>query len=240
MQDYLTNLTARNKIARETMAFHLERPDGFDFTPGQFFWVNLIEPERPDKKDNRRHFSIASPVQNSTEIIFATRLTGSGLKKNLLAMPLGSKIRIQGPLGNFTLPEDKSNPVVMLAGGIGITPFRSMILSERERDFPRKINLFHSNRTPADAPFLDELTNLSTANFNFIPTITRPADTRTSWNHEEGRIDAAMLGRHLDQLDKQYYFLAGPPNFTQGMFKLLKNELTVPEEIIMYEEFTGY
>jgi len=86
----------------------------------------------------------------------ATRVRGSGFKRSLVEAPLGTEVEVHGPYGDFTLPEDPSK-IVMLAGGIGVTPFRAMAQDARERSLDHTLSLIHANRTPEEAPFLDEL-----------------------------------------------------------------------------------
>jgi len=86
----------------------------------------------------------------------ATRVRGSGFKRSLVEAPLGTEVEVHGPYGDFTLPEEPSK-IVMLAGGIGVTPFRAMAQDARERSLDHTLSLIHANRTPEEAPFLDEL-----------------------------------------------------------------------------------
>ncbi len=88
------------------MAFTLERPAGFNFAAGQFITVTLPTPLYTDAKGNSRTFSIASPPQDAEGLTFATRMTGSALKRSLAEMPLGAAVDIFGPAGDFILPAD--------------------------------------------------------------------------------------------------------------------------------------
>jgi ferredoxin-NADP reductase len=84
----------------------------------------------------------------------------------LQAMPLGSAVRIEGPSGGLTLHNNVSRTAVLLAGGIGITPFRSIVARAAKESLFHRIILFYSNRRPEDAPFLDELQALEKVNPN--------------------------------------------------------------------------
>src|SRR5262249_10352458 len=143
----------------------------FQFTPGQFIDVTLIQPPEVDSEGNTRSFSIASaPFEQ--DLIFATRMRDTAFKRTIKTLKVGSEIQISGPMGSFTLHTDASRPAVFIVGGIGITPFRSIILNATRQKLAHKLFLFYSNRRPEDAPFLEELKNVeqSNPNYKFIGT----------------------------------------------------------------------
>ena len=156
MPRFTTRLIDRTQVADGTLAFAFERPAGFEFTAGQYLTITLPDPLYTDEKGNSRTFSIASPPQDAGRLVIATRMTGSALKRSLAEAPLGTPVSIFGPAGDFTLGPDPT-PVVFIAGGIGITPFRSMLLDAAARGLPHRITLIYSNRTPEGAPFHEEL-----------------------------------------------------------------------------------
>ena len=91
--------------------------------------------------------------------MIAMRDRDTAFKRAIHALPIGSPVLFQGPFGNFTLHRDTARPVVFLAGGIGITPFRSMLWQATAMRSPHHIFLFYANRRPEQAAFLDELQN---------------------------------------------------------------------------------
>ena len=120
-----------------------------------------------------RAFSIASSPHEET-LMVATRIRDTAFKRVLSAMPLGSVVKIEGPSGDLTLHNNVKRTAVFLAGGIGITPFRSIVCRAAKEKLPHRIFLFYSNRRPEDAPFLDELQALQEENPNYtlIATMT--------------------------------------------------------------------
>ena len=84
-------------------------------------------------------------------------MSDTAFKRVLKTMPLGTEVRIVGPFGSLILHQNADRPAVFLAGGIGITPFRSMLLQATEQKLPYHLILFYSNRRPEDAAFLEEL-----------------------------------------------------------------------------------
>ena len=121
MTTYQTKLKSREEIAEGTMAFHLEKPAGFQFQAGQYLDITLINPPETDSQGVVRTFSIASaPYEN--ELLVATRMRNSAFKRVLATIPLRTELKLDGPMGSFT-PQELARPAVFLAGGIGITPF---------------------------------------------------------------------------------------------------------------------
>jgi ferredoxin-NADP reductase len=101
--------------------------------------------------------------------------------------------------------------------------------------------VFHANRRPEDTAFADELRALSgsDAKLTFVPTMTAMEGSAQSWDGERGRIDDAMLRRHLDELAGPIYYIAGPPGMVQGLRSMLLAS-GVDEDDVRIEEFTGY
>ena len=124
---YEIPLVRRQEVADRTMAFCFEKPDGFKFTAGQFMRFSLIDPPETDAEGNARTFSIAS-APHEDELMIATRLRNTAFKRVLKAMASGTRVVAKGPYGSLTLHEDASRPAVFLTGGIGITPFRSILM----------------------------------------------------------------------------------------------------------------
>src|SRR5215831_13138347 len=141
MTAHMLKLKQREEVAEGTIAFHMEKPEGFQFKTGQFITVTLIDPPENDAEGNTRSFSIASaPFEE--DLVFATRMRDTAFKRVLRRLELGREIRISGPFGSFTLHTDASRPAVFLVGGIGITPFRSMILQAAKDKLAHKLYLF--------------------------------------------------------------------------------------------------
>jgi ferredoxin-NADP reductase len=222
------------------MAFHLERPYEFDFKPGQSADLTLINPPETDSEGNTRTFSIASAPFES-QLIFATRMRDTAFKRSMKKIPLGTELQIAAPMGSFTLHKNPAKPAVLLAGGIGITPFFSIVRQAAHDRLGHKICLFYSNRRPEDAPFLEELQKLEKTNSNFrlIATMTEMAGSKEPWNGETGWINKEMLVRHLSGLRGPIYYVAGPPAMVTGVRGMLV-ESGIDEDDIRSEDFAGY
>jgi ferredoxin-NADP reductase len=194
------------------MAFHFEKPSRFNFKPGQAADPTLSNPPETDSEGNTSTFSIASPPFE-THLLFTTRMRDTAFKRSLKKLPLGTELKIDPPTGSFTLHKNSVKPAVFLAGGIGITPFLSIVRQADHDRLPHKLHLFYSNRRPEDTPFLDTLQTLekSNPNFQLICTMTELAQSRKEWKGETGLINQDMLSRHLTNLQGSIYYIAGFP-----------------------------
>jgi ferredoxin-NADP reductase len=240
---FMARLSERHEVAENTMAFNFEKPAGWTYKAGQFVDITLLNPPETDAEGNKRGFSISSAPQEPT-IMVTTRLRDTAFKRVLRKMPLDSEVRIEGPFGNLTLQKNSARPAVLLAGGIGITPFRSIIVSATKEKLARRIFLFYSNRRPEDSAFLQELQALETqnANFKLIATMTEVEKSARPWKGELGMIDYKMLDRHLKAVtspEGPIYFIAGPPQMVRDLQTMLTNA-GVDTDDIRTEEFSGY
>jgi len=244
---YVLKLAGRSTVAERTLEFRFDRPPGLTFKAGQFMDLTLIDPPETDAEGNTRAFSI-NGAPGDPGLTFTTRLRDTAFKRVLLGVPLGTEMKAEGPFGNFTLHNDAGRPAILLAGGIGITPFRSMIRRAALEKLPHRIFLFYANRRPEDTPFLDELRGLAreNPNFAFIPTMTRMAHSHLRWQGETGHLDAALIRRHLkshglaaSSPTRPIHYIAGPPRMVAALHAML-NEAGIDDDEIRTEDFAGY
>lgn len=238
--NYIVKLVSRQLVAERTMAFRFEKPAGFTFRAGQFLEMALIDPPETDAEGDGRAFSIASAPHEDT-LMVATRLRDTAFKRVLRALPEGTAVKIDGPFGNLILHNNAKRPAVIVAGGIGITPFRSILLRAAEEKLPHRILFFYSNRRPEDAPFLSEMQALEQRNPNYslIGVMTAPPAAGHTWSGETGHINKEMLLRHLAGVESPIYYIAGPPGLVNGVRTVL-SEAGADEDDIRTEEFGGY
>src|SRR6185312_2727615 len=237
---FLTTLEDRQTIADRTMAFRFRKPTSFRFKPGQFIDISLINPAQTDAEGNTRGFSIASAPYEDF-IMVATRLRDTAFKRVLQKFPLDAEVRIEGPFGNLRLHNDKSRTAVVLTGGIGITPFRSILLNAAKEKLPHRIFLFYTNRRPEDAAFLSELQELEKKNPNYklIACMTEMEKSQQPWSGERGLINHALLEKYLKGASSPIYYITGPPAMTKAMHTML-TAAGVDDDNIRIEEFAGY
>ncbi len=233
-------LTGRETVANDTMAFHMSKPKGFEHNAGQWVRLTLNDPAETDSKGTSRVLSIVS-APHEPQLTVATRLTDSAFKRCLKELPDGTDLCLAGPGGNFTLREDPARSAVFIAGGIGITPFMSMIRHLTHAGVAQKITLFYSNREPAAATFLSELEELEKVNPNFqlVATMTALEEGSAPWHGETDLIDQEMLARHLPDLGAPIYYCVGPTPMVASTKDMLKAAGVASQDVIV-EQFTGY
>jgi ferredoxin-NADP reductase len=235
-----SKLKNRQIVAENTMAFFFEKPPAFAFKAGQSLDLTLIHPSKTDEKGNTRAFSIAS-APGDADLMIATRMRDSAFKTVLAGAPFGLDVKIDGPFGSFTLHKNATKPALFFAGGIGITPFFSIVADATRNRLPHQIYLFYSNRRPEDAPFLDALQLLAAenANFHLVATMTAIAKTSRPWSGETGFIDDKMVRKHVADPSSGISYLAGPPAMVAAMRQML-TAAGVDDDDIRSEEFSGY
>ena len=236
---FALTLERREIVAEGTMAFHFAKPAGFAFAAGQSIDLTLVDPPETDAEGNVRTFTIAC-APSDPDLVIATRLRDTAFKRVLRSMPLGTNVQAEGPDGSFTLHEDAGRPAVFLTGGIGITPFRSIVRDAISRKLPHPLWLFYSNNRPEDAAFLAELEQMAatSATLKFMPTMTDMAKSTHPWHGTTGVIDREMIASRLPLIGPVYY-VAGPPAMVTAMHKMLV-DAGIKEPDIRSEEFAGY
>jgi ferredoxin-NADP reductase len=123
------------EVAEGTMAFQFEKPSGWTFKAGQYLDMTLLDPQESDAEGNVRSFSIASAPHEET-LMVATRMRGTAFKRVLKTTPIETPVRIEGPSRDLILQNDSTRAAVFLAGGIGITPFRSIVYWAAKEKLP--------------------------------------------------------------------------------------------------------
>ncbi|MFC5708111.1 ferredoxin--NADP reductase [Aeromonas eucrenophila] len=241
MAEYRVRLIARQPLAEGTLAFHLEKPAGFDHKPGQA--LNLTLPghhENPRSPDARHTFSIVT-APHENELVVATRMRDSPFKRALGALPLGTELQLNGPFGSLTLHKSLDRTGVLIAGGIGITPFISMLRQAAAQQTPQDLLLIYSNRRPEDAAFLDELQRLEQQNprFRLLATMTDMARSAQPWQGETHRLDGHWLWQAIGGLAKPVCYVSGPPPMVEAISEALK-VAGLDEEDLRSESFYGY
>jgi ferredoxin-NADP reductase len=237
--EYTAKFIGREKLAAEVTLFHIEKPEGFQFLAGQYCLVSVPDMGFQDDRGLRRPFSISSsPLEK--ELLFVTKLGGSALKRTMGEMAPGTTITLGQPYGFLTLPETTATPLVFLAGGVGIAPFRSLCRYATDAATGHAITLFYSSRTPEETPFLDEFTAMREQNsrLRVVATMTRLAEGPARWSGLTGRLSAAMIKGQCAAWESAEYYIAGPPVMADAMKQTLE-ELHIPQGRIKIELFAG-
>lgn len=240
MAIYDAALMSRQDVAQGTTAFCFSKPGDFVFKPGQAIDLILPNPDSPDGEGERHTFSIVSaPFQD--KLCVTTRMRDSAYKQRLKLLAGGAPVKIDGPFGSLILHNKASRAGVLIAGGIGITPFMSMLRHAAYEALPQQLLLLYSNRRPEDAAFLSELQQLEKENtrFHMLATMTQMAKSSQPWTGETGMFDANMLKRAISDLPDPVVYLAGPPEMVAAIRQVLSGA-GIDDDDIRTEEFYGY
>lgn len=218
----------RREIAEGTMEIRLGlEKNKFRFHPGQYIRLTVPHLLKEDPKGNRRDFSIASSPTETGWLAIAYRQSESGVKQTLLHSPLGTKVWVEGPFGLFTLPQNPRKPVVLVAGGIGVTPFRSMICYVTRKKLTYRLTLLYANWARKNAAYLKELGEFQRKNPRFV------------LKNRFGLFTQDFIRRSVKDLQDPLWYLCGPPPMVEALEKMLP-DLGVTQDRIVLEVFTGY
>jgi glycine betaine catabolism B len=227
----------KREVAKGTLLVRLAVDDYPDYRPGAYFWVELPDRGLNDEKGLRRHISIVTSPTEPGVVGLATRVRDSAFKLTLARLEVGDEVQVEEPKGSFLLPEDTGAKYVFIAGGIGITVFRSMLRYIADKALPYEITLVCSNRDRESAPFFDELGRLEGAvdGLRVVHTMTQDP----AWEGESRKLDAGVLRDHLGELGQYTFMVAGPPDMAKGVEAML-HEAGLPEERVLTDSFSGY
>jgi ferredoxin-NADP reductase len=227
----------KREVAKGTLLV-LFAVDGYpDYRPGHYFWVELPDRGHEDEKGLRRHISIVTSPTEPGVVGLATRIRDTAFKRTLSELEVGDEVEVEEPKGSFLLPEDRSVEYVFVAGGIGITVFRSMLRYIADEDLPYRVTLVYSNRDRESAAFLDELEVLEQRvdGLKMILTMTE----EPSWEGEMRQLDAEVLRDLLGGLEGKRFLIAGPPPMAEGVTNSLLGA-GLPEDSVVTDKFSGY
>lgn len=229
-----------------------QTPPLFEYAAGQYAYFNLDDVVGDNKGPTRQFTISSSPTENF--IMLSTKIRSeSPYKQRLSTLEVGDKVKASKPEGEFVLPADYSKPIIFLSGGIGVTPFRSIINYTTDKQLPLKITMFDSNKNQQNILFKKEFDDLAALNENVkvIYTLSEEgelsnnnnvSDSEKAWKGEKGRIDKEMILKYVDTdtLNNSTFYICGPPEMLKSMQSMLEKELEIPKERIKVEEFTGY
>ncbi len=240
MPKLAVELVSRDEIAQGTLRYRFTKPAELSFLAGQYVSLGIPNPAYRDKKGPRRPLTLAS-APSDDHLEFAWRTSDSAFKTILAEAPPGGTYEVVGPIGAFSLHDDASIPAVFVAGGIGITPFRSILRDVAARGLTHRITLVYSNRRPEDAAYLDELQELAArlSNLRLVLTMTRAEESARGWDGLGRRIDLDFLREHVGDLTAPTFYVAGPSRIIAAVSEAL-TEAGADLARLKKDEFTGY
>ncbi|HZY71419.1 MAG TPA: FAD-dependent oxidoreductase [Thermoplasmata archaeon] len=223
----------------EARTFRFDRGSPpYEWRAGQNLVMTISGVEGP--KGPTYPFTVSSSPTEPGFLAITTFLRDTPFKRRLAALKPGETVDLDGPEGTFVL--EPGRPAVMVAGGIGVTPFRSMLRFATDSRLEKPLVLVYSSRTLESIVFRAELDELARRNhaIRVLHTITRPDASDPRWGGRTGRIDGELLREAMRGVRHPLVYVAGPPEFVRAGRKLLADEIRIAADDIRTDEFDGY
>lgn len=232
----------KEQLTEDTFTFYFKRiGDERDFVPGQYYEMKL-DIKNSDERGDSRVFTISSSPTEKEYITITTRIIQSSFKIRLSEVKPGETVQFNGPWDDLNFDEKDTSPHVFLAGGIGITPYHSIVKYVMDRNLDTQMILFVSWKNRDEMIFDDffRQANNHLQNFSYVPTLTEEINLKPdNWDGETGRIDEKMIRKYVTDISVSKYFFAGPPAMVKSLKETVEG-IGVPKEKIIAEEFEGY
>ncbi len=232
-------LIRKEKVTEDVYNFVWQTDEKIKFNAGQYLeWT--IDPEKSDLRGNRRYFTIASsPTEEN--LVLGTKFypKPSTFKQKLLSMEAGDKMIASQLSGEFTLPKDKNKKMLFIAGGIGVTPFRSMAKYLLDKGETRDIQMFYSNKTISDAAYKDILDKAVEVGWKTTYVVNELNNQALEPNMRLGFITKEMIISLVPDYKERVFYISG----THGMvttFKDILQKLGIPKSRIKTDFFPGF
>lgn len=234
------SLLEKKEIAKNIFEFSFKPNRKFKFQAGQYLEFTL-DHDKPDQRGERRYFTIASsPTEENIKIGIKYTPEGSTFKKNLLALNIKNTIVAGGLNGNFVLPEANDGKMVFIAGGIGVTPFRSMVQYMNDLEDKREVVLFYNVKSEEEIAYRDIFEQAKKKLNLKVIYVLSSSEENKNWQGEVGLINKEMLFRYIDKDVSEYDFYLSGPNAMVSNYKKLIEQMGVQNNKIHTDYFPGY
>ncbi len=221
---YTAQFKKSRVIAHDTQEFTFIAEEGFAFAPGQYVWLEFKKLAMPDVRGSRRAFSIASAPSPDRTIKFIARFSNSGFKQTLFSLSPGEEVYIHGPFGSaFTIQPTTPEHVVMIAGGVGIAPFMSVLIEAQKQNTDKKFLLVYLNSSAKRTVYRKELEQLQKANPNLTIVFGMG---EFSWEQVKS----------LGEEAREEWWVAGTQSMVDHVYSVLNDE-GVPFPNMRFENF---
>ena len=214
-------------------SYRFFKPSKLDYLPGQFFFITL----QNNGEELKKHFSFSSSPTEQNYIEFTKKLTNSEFSGILKKLANNDWAKIEAPFGKFTFIGEHKK-IALLAGGIGITPFRSICRYCTDKQLKNRITLIYGNRTEEDIVFREEFEDMQKENKN-LKCVFTINEGNANWKGLTGFISGKMIKKEISDYKNTIFFLCGPPGMVEGLKGIL-NQLSITADHIRAEYFTGY
>ncbi len=236
----LPKLSKKERTGPDTVDFVFPLKKPISFEPGQYMEWTLAH-NRSDLRGNRRFFTLASsPTENELRVGVKFYKNGSSFKKAMLDMNGSTKLVASQLSGDFTLPQDPSHKLAFIAGGIGITPYRSMIKYLLDKNEQRDIALIYSEKSTSSLAYQELFKEASKRlGAKIVYTLTDKTSVPAGWSNPTGKISEQMIKTQIADYTERLFYISGPQAMVHDTKAMLKN-IGVPGRHIKTDFFSGY
>jgi len=232
-------LKEKAKAASDIYDFVFMPNRKFAYQPGQYMEWTLAH-QSPDDRGNRRYFTLASsPTENNLRVGVKFYPQSSTFKKNMLSMSNGDGIIAAQIAGDFVLPRDRRQRCVFIAGGIGVTPFRSMIKYLLDTRQKRPVTLLYANKCIDDIAYKEIFDQAERElGIRVVYALTDPQNVPMFWTGRVGRIDTSLIMGVVPEYRQSLFYISGPKGMVDA-FKDILRQMNVPTSQIKTDYFSG-
>lgn len=234
MVEFETEVLEVVQRTHNVKSFRFKRTRDADFKAGQFFFVTI----KIGGQDRTKHFSFSNSPTETGYIEFTKKLTDSDYSKTLDGLKAGDWAKLKMPLGSFTF-DGEYKKIAFLAGGIGITPIRSICKYIADKKLDADIVLLYGNKTEKDIIFREDFDRLrqQLPKLKVDHVLSEPAG---DWRGRTGYITADNIKGEIPDYTERKFYICGPPQMVEAMKKILAEGLGIGGDSIITERFTGY
>lgn len=234
------SLKSRNKLSEDIYEFVFQTNENFSHEAGQYMeWT--LEHKNSDSRGNRRYFTIASsPTEKDLRLGVKFSDKSSSFKKALVSLEAGDNISASGLAGDFVLSKDKNEKLVFIAGGIGVTPFRSMVKYLVDRNEKRDVTVFYSNKYFRDIVYRDvfDLAERQLG-MKFVYAVTDENQPGSDLSVRRGFITPEMIMKEVPDYKERTFYVSGPHGMVTAFEDSLR-KIGIPSKKIKTDLFPGF
>lgn len=239
-QKLTLSLVEKKELASSIYEFSFKSDEKLLFHPGQYLEWTLGH-HKSDGRGVRRYFTIASsPTEDEIKLTVKAMDNGSSFKKSLIEMKKGDQLYASSLGGEFTLPQNQNEKMVFIGGGIGLTPFRSIIKYLLDNKQKTDIIFFYACSAGNEFVYQDLFAQAEKdLGIKVFYVVTNSKNAPPNWKGKTGYINKEMMTSEVPDYMERMFYLSGPDAMVQSYKKLL-NELNVKHGRIVTDYFPGF